>query len=276
MSPQPRRLADLSGGRACAAPLARAAEWALGLDAVNGCYGRIGGRGLGVGAFSEAALQDLGVSVDIQPQDLERLRGVRGPCLVLANHPLGGRDALALLHLLSQARSDFRLMANRLLGAIPEVAPSLILVDPFGRQGSAAFNLGPMRQARQWLSQGGLLGLFPAGEVSLWQGQEGRVADKAWSSQAVRLARASGATLLPLHISGATSHWLQALARVHPLLKTPFLAREMMHGPARALRLTLGRPLPASALPHPQDPGAAAAWMRRQAYLLDPLPALRA
>jgi putative hemolysin len=265
-----QRLVDLSFGRRWARPVARVAERILALDKVEALYGRLQGRDLPLGEFSAEALRLLGVELRVSDADRARLRAVQGPCLVLANHPLGGRDALALNVFLSQSDREFRVMANRLLGLVPEVRPSLIMVDPFGGKRAAAYNLQPMRQASAWLKGGGLLGLFPAGEVSLWQGPEGRVADKAWSGQAVRLAQAAGATVLPLHISARCSGWLQALARIHPALKTPFLARELMTGPARELVLSLGKPMPASALPHPQDPGAAAAWLRRQVYSLDP------
>lgn len=272
MSARALKLVDLSvslaPGRPWLRPLAPLLERLLALDAVNDIYARLGGRGLGTDEFCREVLRDLDVRMEVPSGDVARLAAVQGPCVVVANHPLGGRDALALNLLLGRARTDYRVMANHLLAPVAEVRPRLILVDPFAGAGSAARNLGPLKEARRWLEAGGLMGLFPAGEVSLWQEAEGRVADGPWSGTAVRLALAGGATLVPVHIEGRGSLWLRLLAWLHPSFKTPFLARELMHGPCRRLSLRVGRPVPAQALPHPGDPEAAAAWLRGQCYSL--------
>lgn len=46
-------------------------------------------------------------------------------------HPFGGLDGLALLDLLRRVRSDVRVLANRLLAAIPEIAGACIFVAAF-------------------------------------------------------------------------------------------------------------------------------------------------
>jgi putative hemolysin len=207
------------------------------------------------------------VSTWIAAHDLERLAAVKGPALVLANHPLGGREALFLHLILGAARPDYRILANQLIGQVPEVREKLILVDPFGGSSAAQANRLGMRHALRWLSQGGLLGLFPSGELSYWQRDERRVADPPWAAQASRMVRLSGATVVPLHFSGQSSAWLRALARIHPALKTPWLVRELMQGPARALEARLGLPLPAHALPALDD-RALAGWLRGRCYAL--------
>lgn len=248
-------------------PLAALAERCLGLDQVNALYEERRPGPAGAPAFCARFLDGLGVSVHVDAGEIERLQALKGPVVVLANHPLGGREALAMNVLLARARQDYRVLANALIGRVPEVRDHVLLVDPFGGPAAAQSNRTALRQALRYLGQGGLLGIFPAGEVSLWQPHEGRVADGPWSPQTARLLRLSGATVVPLHFSGRSSTWLRALGRVHPALKTPFLAREMMHGPARALRARFGHALPAAALPALDD-GRLAAWLRDRCYAL--------
>jgi putative hemolysin len=257
---------SLPGGR-WSRPLARALESLLGLDQVNRLYHRVGGRGQDAQGFCRAVLADLGVQVEVEPQGLERLKALQGPAMVTANHPLGGRDALLMHLVLGAARPDYRVLANSLLGGVPETRDKLILVDPFGGPQAAEANRRGLREAHRWLDQGGMLGVFPAGEVSWWQAHEARVADRPWAPQAIRLAHKAGASLVPLHISGTASGWLQALARIHPALKTPWLARELMGGPARLLHARLGEPIPAHRLPG-RRPESQAAWLRDRTYAL--------
>jgi putative hemolysin len=240
---------------------------ALGLSRVQRIYDQKRAGDPAPAAFCRRMLEGLGVEAELDEAELERVRQVQGPLLVTANHPLGGREALLLAVVLGALRPDFRILANPVIGLVPEMRESLILVDPFGGPAAARANIAALRKALAWLKGGGLLGIFPSGEVSYWQAGEGRIADKAWAPQAARLLRLSGATVLPLHFSGTSSAWLRGLARVHPSLKTPFLVRELLHGPARQLRARFGRPVPASALPALDD-AALAAWLRERCYQL--------
>jgi putative hemolysin len=250
------------------APFQGLAEDLLGLRRINQLYGRIGGRGLDAAEFCQAGLEDLGVQWSMAAADRERLGAVQGPCVVMANHPLGGREAMALHCILAQARPDYRILSNFILGQVPEVKPRLILVDPFETGQSARANVGPLRECLQWLGRGGLLGLFPAGEVSYWQPEEGRIADKAWAGQALRLALKAKATILPLHFSGSNSALFNTVARMKPAWKLPWLPRQLAFGPSTRLQATLGQPLPFDALPYRDQPPRLAAWLREQVYAL--------
>jgi putative hemolysin len=254
-------------------PLAGLLERLLGLDQLNAFYARLHQQPADARDFCLEALRRLGVDWHVDDIGLERLRRVQGPCLVLANHPLGGRDALLMHGVLGSARADYRILANRLLGGIPQVRSKLILVDPFGGAAAVQSNRLAMRETRSYLEQGGLVGIFPAGEVSVWRSDEQRVSDKDWAPQVARLAQATGATLVPLYFTGESSRALQWLARIHPLLKTPFLAREMLYGPARCLEARLGLPM-APAQWAGEEPRALAARLRQETYALAAQPSV--
>ena len=252
--------------RALYLPFQGLVERLLGLHRINQLYGRVGNQGLDAVAFCQASLADLGVTWELQ--GLEALRAVTGPCLVLANHPLGGREALVLHCILGAARADYRILANPILGRLPEASAKLILVDPFETKAAAAANTRPLRETLRFLRQGGLVGIFPAGEVSYWQADEGRIADKAWAEQVARLALMGGATVLPLHFSGRNGAFFNALARLHPSLKVPLLPQQLAFGPTRHIQATLGVPIAPENLPHREEPQHLAAWLREKAYAL--------
>src|SRR5690242_15868741 len=61
--------------------------------------------------FVDRTLDTLGASYRINPRERENIP-VDGPVLVVANHPLGMVDALALLHLVGSVRPDVRILGN--------------------------------------------------------------------------------------------------------------------------------------------------------------------
>ena len=92
-----------------------------------------------------------------------------GPVVVVANHPYGVLDGAILTVLLTCVRPDVKVLTNFLLSDVPELQQHCIFVDPFQTDRSAESNRKALREALAWLHQGGMLAIFPAGEVAHWQ-----------------------------------------------------------------------------------------------------------
>jgi len=185
--------------------------------------------------FSGNALAELGVRYLIDQVDRERVPA-RGPVIVVANHPCGGIEALALLHWIGQVRRDVRVLANRVLLSLPPLAPALIPVDVFGSGGARE----ALRGAGEWLDQGGCLLVFPAGEVSRL-GPRG-LRDAPWRRGFVSLAQRHQAPVLPVHVTGRNSVWFYGASMLHPALGTLMLPRELLRPAHPELRLRVGLP----------------------------------
>ena len=154
---------------------ARAAEHALGLSALQRVYEGLPAE-LSPLDFAERALAALGIELEVDAEDLERVP-LSGPTLVVSNHPYGAPEGLALAALLARRRPDVRILANRMLSRIPELGPLLIPVDAFAGAGARERNRAPLRRALLWLRGGGLLVVFPAGAVSHLSVSRRRVSD---------------------------------------------------------------------------------------------------
>jgi len=122
----------------------------------------------------EKLLAEMRTELRVDPADLSRIPA-KGPVVAVSNHPFGILDGAVLAVLLSRIRADVKVMANSVLAGIPDLERSCIFVDPFGGPGSAEINRRALKQAIQWLSLGGMLGIFPAGEVSHWRLPEGEI-----------------------------------------------------------------------------------------------------
>ncbi|HUH58845.1 MAG TPA: GNAT family N-acyltransferase [Candidimonas sp.] len=216
-------------------------ERASGLQRLQSAYDDLP-RGLSVDEFLAASFDWLGVEPVATPCDLAHIPA-HGGAILVANHPHGVIDGLALAVLLRQVRSDVRFLANDLLGRVPEVASMFIGVDPFGGSGAELRNRGPLRDAIRWVQQGGLLVVFPAGEVSHLQLRRGGVTDPDWHSAVARIITRTGVPVIPAFVPGRNGLGFQLAGLVHPRLRTALLPRELMNKSGRRLSIRFGAPV---------------------------------
>lgn len=217
------------------------AERTLGIDRLNALHRSVAVPGRPEDFFANA-LAALEVRLDVAAGSLAAIPA-SGPCVVVANHPFGMVEGIALGALVARIRPDFRFLGNFMLDAIPEIAPFNLPVDPFGVAGSAGRNAPVLRSAYRWLEGGGVLLLFPSGEVASFDSRRREVAERPWQPHLARLMRRSGATVVPVHFAGtnsATFHWL---GRIHPLLRTARLPEELLNKRGRTLPVTVGTAL---------------------------------
>ena len=213
------------------------------------------------------ALGHLGVEVQVSDRDLERIPR-EGPAIVVCNHPFGAIEGIALAAVLARRRDDFRILANFLLGRMPALRDLFLLVDPFDRPGSVRANLRGMRRAIEWVGQGRLLATFPAGEVASLDLRSGRVVDPPWSPIIGRLARQTGAPIVPLFFSGRNGALFQLAGLVHPVLRTALLPRQMINKRGLTIDVRIGTPIVRSRLASFDSDAARIAYLRDRTEIL--------
>jgi putative hemolysin len=210
--------------------------------------------------FVDRSLTVLGASSKVNPGDRENIP-VDGPLLVVANHPLGIVDALALLQLVGSVRQDVRILGNDWLNLVEPLRPLLLPVDVFGK-GAAS----KLRNIYRALDNGEALIVFPAGEVSRL-GPSG-LRDGRWSDGFARLALRSKAPVLPVHIAARNSAMFYGLSMLAKPLSTAMLPREAVTPLRQQIGFTVGALVGAEELEQRSggDPAQAAKLMRRHVY----------
>jgi putative hemolysin len=196
--------------------------------------------------FSTRALRELDVAVAIDDDELRRVP-TAGPLIVVANHPFGALDGLLLLETLGRVRRDVKLLGNQLLRHIPPLRDRLLLVDVFRRSTAVRRNGAALRAAMRWLADGHCLAVFPAGEVA-HEERDGRIVDSPWQDTAAELARRTAATVVPVLFNGENSGLFRAAGRVHPLLRTALLPRELWAKRHSSVHVRIGTPIAPAAL----------------------------
>ncbi|MCF7222577.1 lysophospholipid acyltransferase family protein [Marilutibacter chinensis] len=208
--------------------------------------------------FVSAALDYLGTRYDADPDERARIPA-SGRLLVVANHPSGALDALALLDLVGSVRKDVRIVANDLLSVIDGLGELLLPVRILGGRPSAEslHAIDAALEAEQCVI------VFPAGEVARL-GLRG-VTDGRWRRGFLRFARASGASVLPIRVEARNSAFFYGASALFKPVGTALLAREMFARRARRVVLRVGRPLH---LPDDVDPQVLLRQVRRELHAI--------
>lgn len=266
--PEPRKLIDLSASLKSPflKPLLPLIEGTLAAPRINEIYLRAREMPQDQNFF-DRVLRATNVNYVISAEDRDRIP-VTGPLIVVANHPLGGIDGVALTSLLLSVRPDVKMLVNFLLSAITEMNPWFIHVDPFGGADAARANLKPLKDTLKWLKAGGCLGTFPSGTVSHLHLNRRQVTDPAWNDNVAGLVRRTGATVLPVYFSGRNSGFFQAMGLLHPRLRTAMLAREVLKMDGKLLNVRVGNPIPAQRLVKFEDDGEMMEFLRLKTYIL--------
>jgi putative hemolysin len=216
---------------------------ALALSQLEPIYARLAGGEDAIPA--DRVLEALGIETAVPDAELRTIPA-SGPLVVVANHPFGAVDGLALLSAIGRTRPDVRILGNELLHRIPELRRAVFFIDPFGGLDARRRNAAVLREALRWLRDGHALAIFPAGEVSHLTLARRVITDPPWHPAAARLARLASAPVLPVFVRGANSAAFHLAGLVHPRLRTLMLPREVLRRRGSRVELSIGTLMPAS------------------------------
>ncbi len=245
------------------APLAGAVNHLLQIDRLEALYTRARAEG----GFTRRLLDDLQVQVNVTPSDFQKIPRT-GPVVALSNHPFGILDGVMLADLLTRARADVRILTNQILGELPELSGFCIFIDPFDRPESRVSNGRALKHAITHLRAGGLLLIFPAGEVSHFDLKKRAICDPEWNRTAARLIRMTRAKSLPILIRGANGLSFQMLGMVHPRLRTAALPAEMLNKRGKSVEIRIGGAIDYARIESLPDDAETTRYLRLRVELL--------
>jgi putative hemolysin len=202
-------------------------------------------------AFVSAMLREFGVKVEVMKSpgsaiDVNNLPEIippHGRFIIASNHPLGGLDGLALMHIAGQSRPDVVFPVNDLLMFVPGLKPLFIPINKHGK------NTENVEIIHQTFASDKTILYFPAGLVSRKQ-KGGMILDLDWKKTFVTQARRYQRDIIPVYISGRNTNFFYNLANLRKKLgikaniEMMLLPDEMMRQNNKTVRLTFGNPIP--------------------------------
>lgn len=189
--------------------------------------------------FATAILNDFGCKITLQGS--ENLPA-SGRYILVANHPLGGLDGMAIISRIGALRPDILFPVNDFLMFLPNLRPVFVPIDKTGR------NPQNQRLLKEAFESDNLLLYFPAGLCSRKQ-KDGGIRDEEWKKTFIAKARETRRDIIPVFVDGKNSSFFYNFARwrkrlgLKVNLEQLFLVDEMFRQKGREIRLTAGRPI---------------------------------
>ncbi|KNC67993.1 GNAT family N-acyltransferase [Pseudoalteromonas ardens] len=212
--------------------------------------------------FVEQVLEELDFDARFKPKQIEHIPS-EGSVVIVANHPIGSLDALALIKVLAQVRPDLKVVANRMLMSLTPMHSLLLPVDNL----SGASRKQELANIHHHLKQEGALLIFPAGEVSRL-GPTG-IKDCKWNSGFLRMAKKANCPILPIFIKAKNSPLFYGTSMIYKPLASLLLVKEMFKQRQKSLEFEIGASIPpASYLLENLKDKEIVALIRKQLYRL--------
>lgn len=187
--------------------------------------------------FIEQVLEYFNFTYSTRNAEKERIPG-SGPVVIIANHPIGTLDGLALIKMVSEVRPDVKAVANEMLMAVNALHELLLPVNIM----TGSTTKQDIARIREHLKDDGAIIIFPAGEVSRLRPQG--IRDTKWNSGFVRMAKAAKAPVLPIYIEGKNSPSFYGASMLYKPLATLLLVREMFKQRQKHLPMRIGQLIP--------------------------------
>ena len=189
--------------------------------------------------FVADVINDFGIKVKVE--GLENIDET-GRYLISANHPLGGMDGIALMHVVGRVRKDILFPANDILMSVPNTKELFV---PINKHGS---NIENARIIEKSFESDSIILYFPAGLVS--RRQKGVIRDLEWKKTFIRKARDHKRDIIPTHISGLNTNWFYGLAQwrkrlgISANLEMLYLVDEMIKQRGKEINIKFGKAIP--------------------------------
>lgn len=197
----------------------------------------------------QAALDHVSQLLDLKVSslNLDRLPA-QGRCIVVANHPTGIADGIAVYDAIRRRRADAIYFANAdALRVSPRLAEVVIPVEWVVEKRTREKTRATLDAARAAFEAERCVVLFPAGRLARVS-KDGQLTDPDWAPTAASLARKYGAPIVPIHVTGPTSTLFHLFDRFSQELRDVTLFHELLNKRKKPFRLNVGKPIPPSRL----------------------------
>lgn len=181
------------------------------------------------------------LSVRVQAHGLENLPKT-GRCVIVANHPTGIADGIAVHDALKARRPDMVFYANSDAHRVsPRLAEVLIPVEWVEEKRTRERTRLTLQMTKEALEAERALMIFPAGRLA--RRIDGVLTDKPWQASALSIARKYEAPIVPVHVKGPWATLFHFFDRFSQELRDITLFHELLNKKGGRFSLTVGKPL---------------------------------
>lgn len=187
--------------------------------------------------FIEDLFEKLNFTYFISAKDMDKIPA-EGKFLILANHPLGALDGLALLHIIHKIRRDVKIVANDIAYRIENIKEMIL---PYDDSFSEEIDKENMKGINLALKNENAVILFPSPEVS--RISLSRIKETKWRKEVIDLIRKADVPVLPVYISGKNSFLFYLVSFFSKRLSMLMLPRETLKKVNKTIKIKVGNPI---------------------------------
>lgn len=187
--------------------------------------------------FVDAVIDYFNFDYTVSSNDIQNIPS-SGKVVIIANHPLGGLDALSLLKLVGTVRKDVKIVANDFLLGIKALDSLFIPIDNYRNRQSKE----DIKAVYEALNKEQAIIIFPAGEVS--RASAKGVKDPLWNKGFLNFASNSNAPILPIFIGGKNSKAFYTISVINKTFSTLLLSHEMFKKKSTNINIKIGEIIP--------------------------------
>lgn len=181
----------------------------------------------------------IDVELDVQGEWIPVVDQAR-PLVIVANHPFGIGDGIAILAMAEQLGRPFRVLINDELLKVPEMAPYSLPVSFEETKEALAINMQTRHEALKLLKEGVTIIIFPAGGVATAKKGFGAAQDLPWKIFAAKLVQAAKADVVPIYFEGQNGPLFHIASKLSLTLRLSLLIREFKRLSGSSIRARVG------------------------------------
>ena len=181
----------------------------------------------------------IDVTLDVQGQWPPAIAADR-PLVIVANHPFGIGDGIAVLSLAEQLGRPFRVLIHNDLLKVPEMGPYSLPVSFEETKEAVALNMQTRHEAVRLLKEGTTIIIFPAGGVATARRGFGLAEDLPWKIFPAKLVQAARADVVPIYFEGQNGRLFHIASRISMTLRLSLLIREFKRLSGSTIRARVG------------------------------------
>ena len=153
----------------------------------------------------------------------------QGPCIIVSNHPFGILDGLIICSEVAKLRKDYRVLINEELTIIDHIRDHLFPLRLDISKDAAKINIKSKNDAIEFINKGGLVIIFPSGEVATSEKIFKKAVEKEWKPIIGSIVRKVNCKILPVYCHGQNSFLFQLTGIINYKLRRILFARELIN-----------------------------------------------
>lgn len=164
--------------------------------------------------------------------------------IIIANHPFGIPDGVAILALAEQLDRPVRILINTDLLRVPELTRFALPIDFSETKDALRTNMESRKEALACLARGETVVIFPSGGIATARSPFRRAEELPWKLFTAKLIHMARADVLPVYFEGQNSPLFHAASRISLSLRLSLIVPEAVRRLGRPIDVRIGSVIP--------------------------------